>query len=130
MSVGLAMTTFDELVFQLPRIFQLFSWIACLDCPHSTYSFDSFSWYDWLIGSFRTVMSPLVAINFSFVDYSVIQFSLLLSFYLEQLRIKVTQWSTMNAYDKEHLRRICWNVQKLAKVKNQPTYADMIANLT
>ena len=68
------------------------------------------------IGCFRMIMTPFAAGIWPFIDYSIIQLSLVLSVYQRSLRKRIGQWSCINLNEKEHIRITYWAVQSLIKV--------------
>ena len=68
------------------------------------------------IGCFRVIMTPFAAGIWPFIDYSIIQLSLVLSYYQRSLRKRIEQWARINLNEKERIRITYWTVQSLIKV--------------
>ncbi|XP_046636928.1 uncharacterized protein LOC124315343 [Daphnia pulicaria] len=68
-----------------------------------------------LLVIFRSIMTPFTAGLMPFVDFSVIQLSLIFSAYLKQLRKEIEHWSSLGLKAKERLRLTYWKVQSLIK---------------
>lgn len=71
-----------------------------------------------LLVIFRSIMTPFTAGLMPFVDFSVIQLSLIFSAYLKQLRKEIEHWSSLGLKAKERLRLTYWKVQSLIKVNS------------
>ena len=71
---------------------------------------------------FRMIMTPFAAGIWPFIDYSIIQLSLVLSCYQSSLRQQIERWAWINLKAKERIRITYWSVQTLIKVRTFKCY--------
>ena len=106
MAVSMSLTIFNEFWFIYPKVCERLSRTGINDHQSLKVSLRSF---------FLTAMAPTVALIWPFVEFSVIQLSLVLSYYLRHLRVQIDRWPSMDSVAKERLRQIYWSAQCLIK---------------
>jgi len=111
MAVSMSLTIFNEFWYIFPKV-------DAIAKIHDYQQDNGYSFYNLTHSSFKTFMAPVVALIWPFVEFSIIQVSLVLSFYLRHLRIQINRWSSMDILTKERLRQIYWNTQRLIQVRD------------
>ena len=115
LAMGLLASTINEAVFYLPNFFALSKGERMSPgsfCAVYT-SLDDY----WLMTIFYFVIFPLYGpVFWTFVDMSVVLFSLIFKSYLLHLNQLIDRWAEMSLADKENLRLIYWSVQSMIQV--------------